>query len=352
MGVDLGDLCDAKPTSLAELSGKVVAIDSYNTLYQFLAIIRGADGTPLRDDQGRVTSHLAGLLNRTASFCAEGLFPIFCFDGAPHPLKLKTLEERRRIRAAAMEAYEEAIREGDLEKARSKAQQTSTLSKEMVEQAKTLLHAFGLPVVQAPSEGEAQGAFMARQGLAHAVGSQDFDAVLFHAPRLVRNLAVTGRRKLPGRQAWADVTPEVIETDAALQSLGLSREQLVDVAILIGTDYNPGVSGVGPKTALKLIREKGSIEAVREAAASEDGATWKKIAAAGEGFGDVDAIRRIFLEPTVDAAPRIEWGRLDKEAATRLLVGEHRFAPERVASALDKLERSAVYRRQKSILDF
>lgn len=352
MGVDLGDLCPAKPTSLAELSGKIVAIDAYNTLYQFLAIIRGPDGTPLRDDQGRVTSHLAGLLNRTASFCSEGLYPIYVFDGAPHPLKLKTLEERRRIRAAAVEAYEEALREGDLERARSKAQQTSTLSKEMVEQAKRLLAAFGLPIVQAPGEGEAQGSDMARRGLAHAVGSQDYDAVLFHAPRLLRNLAVTGRRKLPGRQAWADVTPELIEPDAALAALGIGRPQLIDLAILIGTDYNPGVPGIGPKTALKLLKQHGSIEALVERAPTEPGAAWKKLAGAGETLGDVDAIRRIFLDPAIDPSPKIEWGRLDKGAALQLLVGEHRFASDRVQAALEKLDRSPVYRRQKSILDF
>lgn len=353
VGVDLGDFCQKQPITFEHLSGKVVAIDAYNTLYQFLAIIRGPDGTPLKDDQGRVTSHLSGLLQRTSNLTAAGILPVFVFDGAPHPLKLKTIEERQRIRASALRDYEAAIERGDLETARAKAQQTSTLSKEMVEQAKRLLGYFGIPCVQAPSEGEAQASFLAQKGLAYGCASQDFDCLLFGVPHLIRNLAVTGRRRQPGKQAWTEVSPEEIHLDETLKGLGLSRRQLVDVAILMGTDYNPGVVGIGPKTALKFIQEAGSIEACVEVAPKQKGAAWAKVAAAPkDALGDVPVIRDLFLNPVVEPDVRLEWGRLDRGAVVRMMVDEHRFLRERVESSLEKMASGPMYKKQKQIQDW
>lgn len=352
MGVDLGEVFPGQEITMESLGGKVIAIDAFNQLYQFLAIIRGPDGTPLKDDQGRVTSHLNGLFNRTTNLAVSGISPIFVFDGAPHPLKQKTIEERRRIKRQAMADYEAALKVGDLEKARSKAQQTSTLTTEMVQQAKRLIVAMGLPIVQAPSEGEAEASFLARNGVAYACGSQDFDSLLFGAPHLVRNLSVTGRRRMPGRQAYVDVSPEVIDLDVTLSTLKLTRDQLVDVALLIGTDYNPGVVGIGPKTALKLIQENGNLEKALDRAATESGAVWNKLRAGAEGLGDIALLRTLFLDPPVDPSPKIQFGRLDKEAIVEILVREHRFSAERVQSALNKLEGAPIYRRQKALFDF
>jgi flap endonuclease-1 len=353
VGVDLGGLVESRAITFQDLSGKVVAIDAYNTLYQFLAIIRGPDGTPLKDDQGRVTSHLSGLLQRTSNLTAAGIYPAFVFDGAPHPLKLKTIEERQRIRQKAMREYEAAVEVGDLQTARSKAQQTSTLSKEMVEQAKRLLGFMGLPVIQAPGEGEAQASFMARKGLAYGCGSQDFDCLLFGVPHLIRNLAVTGRRRMPGKQAFTEVTPEVIDLEPALAALKLTREQLVDVAILVGTDYNSGVAGIGPKTALKLIQENGSLEACMERAPKEEGAMWKRLASVDPAaIGDLPTMRKLFLDPVVEPDVKVEFGRLDRASVLRMMVEEHRFLRERVESSLDKLASGPMYKKQKSIVDW
>lgn len=352
MGVDLGGLCPAEPVSLESLSGHAVAIDAYNALYQFLAIIRGPDGTPLRDSQGRVTSHLSGLLQRTANLVAAGMAPAYVFDGAPHPLKLRTLQERHRIREEAQREYEKALAEGDLERARSKAQQTSTLSRDMVEQSKRLVQAMGLPVVQAPAEGEAQAAHLAKTGRAHACGSQDFDALLFGAPILLRNLAVTDRRKLPGRQAWTDVSPERLELASVLGGLGLTHEQLVDVALLIGTDYNQGVPGIGPKTALKLIQENGTLEVLLERAEKQEGSAWAKVSSGRQGLGDYSTVRRLFLEPAVESTTRLEWGRLNRGAIVEMLVSEHQFSRDRVESSLEKMANAPIYRRQRSLTDW
>lgn len=353
VGVNLGDLVVREEAAFEDLSGQRVAIDAYNALYQFLATIRGPDGTPLRDDQGRVTSHLNGLFNRTANLVEAGVRPLYVFDGQPSELKRATLDERRRIKERAKRDYEAALEAGDLETARSKAQQTSTLDKTMVGQAKDLLDAVGVPWLDAPSEGEAQAAHMTRQGVVDATASQDFDSLLFGAPVLYRNLSVGGRRKLPGRQAWVDVAPERIGLEATLSALGLTREQLVDVAVLVGTDYNPGVKGVGPKTALKMVLEEGDLEAVLERAEREEkGAMWKRVREGREGIEPLDATRAIFLEPDVEDVAEPRWQRADADAVRAVLVDEFRFSRDRVDSALAKYGAAAGGRAQSSLGDF
>src|SRR5439155_4491383 len=231
VGVDLSDVVPKQGRKLADLQGKVIAIDAHNALYQFLSSIRQPDGTPLKDKRGRITSHLSGLLYRSANLAESGIRPVYVFDGKPPELKRATIEERKERKVKAEAEYKEAVADGDEAKMLTKAQQTSYLSPEMVADSKRLLDALGLPWVQAPSEGEAQAAFMAQKGDVWAASSQDFDALLFGAPRLVRNLAVTGKRKLPGKSVWVDVEPELIELDAALQEPDITREQPGDAGI-------------------------------------------------------------------------------------------------------------------------
>ncbi len=260
MGIILSDIVTPEKRTLEDFAGKVLAVDAFNTLYQFLAIIRQPDGTPLMDSQGRVTSHLSGLIYRLSNFVAAGIRPAFVFDGQPPRLTARTIEGRVEIKIRAEREWKEAVEIGDLATARTKAMQTSRLTREMVEQSKRLLGLLGIPCVQAPSEGEAQASAMARAGSAYAAASQDYDSLLFGSPRLVKNLAITGRRKLPRKEIYVDVQPEEIGLEATLTALGVSREQLVDMALLIGTDFNEGVRGIGPKKALNLIRKHGSLE--------------------------------------------------------------------------------------------
>jgi flap endonuclease-1 len=322
MGVQLGPLLPRTEVGLEELRGKRVAVDALNFLYQFLAIIRQRDGEPLRDSKGRITSHLSGLFYRTANLLEAEIYPIYVFDGKPPELKKGTLEERRVVRERAAEEWERALREGRLEEARRYAAQAARVEEQVVEDAKRLLGLMGLPFVQAPSEGEAQAAHLVRRGDAWAVASQDFDSLLFGSPVLVRNLALTGRRKLPGKDAYVEVRPEVVELERVLSELGLSREQLVDVGILVGTDFNEGVKGIGPKRALELVKRYGSLEGLREVRV--------------EGFGE---IRRIFLEPEVTDDYRLEWGQPDVEGIKEFLCGEHDFSEDRVQSGIQKLLR-------------
>ncbi len=325
MGVNLSPILEATPIELADLRGKTVAIDAYNTIFQFLSIIRQSDGKPLMDDQGNVTSHLSGLLNRTSNLIENGIEPSFVFDGKPNKLKTGTIEERIARREKATREYEQALEEGDMEKAFSKAQQTSRMTPEILESSKELLRLLGIPVIQAPSDGEAQAAYMSQRGSVYASASQDFDSILFGAPILVRNLTISGRRKMPGKNVYRTVTPEVIDTGAVLGSLGITREQLVDVCIMIGTDFNPGVPRVGPKTGLKLIQKHGTLERVIEAQ--------------GYDIPDYEEVREIFLNGPRSDDYEVKPGKIDREGVLEMMTG-HGFSEDRVRIVLDKIEAS------------
>lgn len=332
MGVDLRDLIPPsakREVELPALKGEAVALDAYNALYQFLAAIRQPDGTPLMDSRGRVTSHLSGLFYRTVSLLEEGLKPIYVFDGRPPEMKAKEIEERARRRAEAEEKYRAAVSAGLLEEARRYAQASSRLTRDMAEEAKRLLTAMGVPYVQAPEEGEAQAAHIARKGDAFAAASQDYDSILFGAPRLVRNLTISGRRKLPGKEAYVELRPEIIDAEALLKALGITREQLIAIGIIVGTDYNPGgVRGYGVQRALKHVKAIGDpVKALKAIPAQE--------------WGDADPLKiyEYFLSPAVSDRYSISFSEPDEAAVKELLVEEHDFDAERVERALERLRR-------------
>ncbi|MBO0888018.1 flap endonuclease-1 [Candidatus Bathyarchaeota archaeon] len=332
MGVDLGDLVPRHKTSLGELSGKTFAVDAYNALYQFLAIIRGPTGAPLMDRQGRVTSHLSGLLYRTTNLAERGIRLVYVFDGIPPTLKETEIKRRRAIKEEAVVKYERAMVKGEVAEAKKFAQATASLKDTMVEDAHKLLDYLGVPIVQAPSEGEAQAAFMTTRGDVWGAVSQDYDSLLFGANRLVRNLAITGKRKLPLREAYVQVDPEMVLSEETLSTLQLAREQLIDLGILIGTDFNPdGFKGIGPKTALKLLRENGSIE---------------KIASQRSDFivpQNLQRIREIFLRPQVTSSYTLDWKEPQSETLVRFLCGDRDFSEERVRTAVERMKKGTTH---------
>jgi flap endonuclease-1 len=322
MGVNLGDIVPRRTLGWDALKGKILAIDAYNALYQFLATIRGPRGEPLKDSEGRVTSHLSGLLYRTARFVEVGIKPVYVFDGVPPALKEAEIKRRKTAREEAIVKYEEALSRGDYEAARKYAQASATLKDYMAEDAKRLLRLLGIPYVEAPSEGEAQAAWMTIRGDAWAAVSQDHDALLFGAVRVVRNLSVVGRRKLPGRDVYVEVEPELIVLDEVLSTLKVTREQLIDIAILVGTDYYPdGVKGVGPKKALDYVRRYGDAKSVLRILDIKQQIP-------------VDEIRRIFLEPKVCSDYKLEWRQPDIDGTVDFLCGERDFSEDRVTKAV------------------
>jgi flap endonuclease-1 len=323
VGVVLTPIVQPQQIALADLQGKPLAVDAHGDLYQFLALIRLRDGTPLQDARGRVTSHLSGLFFRTTRLIAEHQLKLVCvFDGVPPPEKQGELHRRRAVKAGFEKARQEALARGDLDVAYAKATMTSKLTREMVAEARELLTLLGLPVVQAPSEGEAQAAHMARRGDVWAAASKDYDTLLFGAPRLLRFLSISGKEFLPSTGQFRRLIPEVIGLEAQLNAWGISHESAIDLALLIGTDFNDGVRGIGPKKALALVQKHGRIESMPQEIR--------------EAMGDVDALRRIYLSPAVTDDYTILFSEPDREGIVRFLCEERQFSRQRVTDALSR----------------
>lgn len=324
MGVLLTPIVVKDTITLAGLRGKQLAVDANGELYQFLALIRLPDGTPLRDSQGKITSHLSGLFFRTTRLMADfDMRLVFVFDGRPPVEKTAEITRRRAVRER-YEAEAAAARDaGDFARAYSKSTMTSRLTAEMIADAKELLRLMGLPVVQAPSEAEAQAAHIARRGDVWAAASKDYDALLFGAPRLVRFLTISGREFLPAQRRSRPITPELIDLQRMLDELRITRAQLIDLGLLVGTDFHPGVKGIGPKTALALVKRHGAIEHMPS-----------KVPDAFDG--DLNRLRQIYVEPDVRDDYRVEFGRCDVEGVVHFLCDEHAFGRDRVMAALER----------------
>ena len=318
MGVALRDIiADYKtPVTWESLPG-IAAIDANNALYQFLTIIRQPDGTPLMDRQGRVTSHLSGILFRMASFIEKGIKPVFVFDGKPTALKQGTIDERRKVRETAGEKWKEALERGDEEEAYKQARSSTRVDATVIGTSKQLLGLMGIPVVQALGEGEAQASYMVAKGDARYVVSQDYDTLLFGAPLLIRNLTVSGKRKIRGRQIT--VSPERIVLTDALAGLHLTREELIEIGILVGTDFNPGIEGVGAKTGLKIVQKGEFARKLKEKQPDFDPAP----------------VMEMFLHPPVTDEYSLAAGHPDPEGIRKLLCDEYDFSVERVDKAME-----------------
>ncbi len=337
MGTHLGDLVKKEQIELDALSNKIVGIDSFNILYQFLSNIRGQDGSPLMDSAGKVTSHLTGLFYRTTNLLSRDIKPVFVFDGKPHPLKEKTRKKRREIRTSAEKKMKEAQKKGDLKEAKKFAQQSSRLTDEMIEEAKKLVELMGLPVIQAKGEGEAQISVMAEKKEVYGCISQDFDALLFGSPVLLRNITVGGKRKVPGRNIYIESFPERIELNKVLEKNEITRKKLVWIGILVGTDFNEKFPKIGPKTALKLVKENDSFEEILKKTEHKIDFDWKEI-------------EKIFLKPEYEEDFEIKFMNADKEKIIELLHEKHQFSKERVANTLDKLQKKLDEKGKQSSL--
>jgi flap endonuclease-1 len=324
--VDLRGLVPVKKVNIQDLAGNSIAIDAYNTLYQFLSIIRQPDGTPLKDSTGRVTSHLSGLLYRTTNLMEMGIKPIYVFDGVPPTIKETEIKRRKRIKREAQVKYEKALKKGKLKEARRYVQATSRIKDYMTKDSKRLLDELGVPWIQAPSEGEAQAAHMTRSGNADYCASQDYDSLLFGAPKLVRNMTISGRRKLPRKEVYIEVLPEIIELNWILSEWKITYDQLIDVGILVGTDFNPaGVKGMGPKNSVKVIKKYGSLEA---ALPHIDNVKFPV---------DPARIKDIFLNPKTTDDYQIEWKEPNVEGLINFICNERDFSEERVRNTLRRM---------------
>ncbi|MBT3303731.1 flap endonuclease-1 [Candidatus Woesearchaeota archaeon] len=342
MGVSLKELITKEEIELKDLSGKVLAFDAFNMLYQFLTTIRAVDGSPLTDSKGHVTSHLIGLFSRLVRFLEAGIKPIFVFDGEAPDLKKKERERRKKLKLDAEAKYKVALQEKDVDSMKKFASRSSKLTEEMVNDAKELIAAFGIPIVQAPSEGEAQAAYMVEKGEAFACVSQDYDSLLFGCNLLIHNLSIAGKRKKIHGLGYKTVKPELIRSSEVFNKLGIDRDKLIVLSMCIGTDFNVGgIKGVGPKGALKKVKETDDWDALFKELKWDDffPYPWEEVFYLFKKLPHTDDYV-------------LEWSRLNKDKIKTLLVENHDFAIDRVESSLEKLKKSEDKKKQKSLGDF
>ena len=333
MGLNISQIIPKKEISLDDLKNKVLAVDASQMLYQFLSSIRQPDGTPLMDSKNNITSHLMGISTRIPNLIERNIKLVFVFDGKPPSLKIHEKEQREHRKQLAEEKLEKAREEGDEESMLKYSKQSMRLSFKMSDEAKELIRAFGLPVIQSPSEAEAQCSFMAEKGDAYAVASTDFDSLLYSAPRLVKNITISQRRKV--RNTYVKISPELIELKEVLKELDINQDQLIVLAIIIGTDYNDKIPRIGPKNALKLVRQNKNFDSLfKELKPDFD---WKKIYA-------------VFKSMPVMKNYQLKWSEPDTEKIKSILVDKHDFSEERVDKMLEKLTKKEKY--QKGLSSF
>ena len=334
MGIKLRDLSSPKKIKINDLAGNVVAIDGFNTIYQFLTTIRGQSGEPLMDSKGRVTSHLTGLFYRNINLLMANIKPIYVLDGKPSTLKKIIIERRREVKEKMEQKYHQALKEGKIEDAKKYARSTVKINELIINDCKKILELMGIPVINAPSEGEAAAAYLTEINFASVTVSQDYDSLLFGAKKLVRNLNTTGKRRIKNTSKYINVEPEMIELNKFLNENKINRNQLIDMGILIGTDFNPdGFTNIGPKTALKLIRKYERIENI------------PNIKKELERI-DINEIRKIFLEPHSIKTDNIIHKKIEKEKLISFLCQDRDFSQQRVKNRLDELEKTETNRAQ------
>ncbi|KAF9046168.1 PIN domain-like protein [Panaeolus papilionaceus] len=366
-----------KEHDIKTLFGRKVAIDASMSIYQFLIAVRQRDGETLMNDAGETTSHLIGFFYRTIRIVENGIKPAYVFDGKPPEMKKGVLAKRFERREEAKEEGEEAKETGTAQDLDRFSRRTVKVTREHNEECRRLLKLMGIPVVVAPSEAEAQCAELARGGKVYAAGSEDMDTLTFKAPILFRHLTFSEAKKAPISE---------INLQAALDGLDMNMEQFVELCILLGCDYLEPIRGVGPKSALKLIKELGSLKAVvahlreksesKKAAAAVDSdgesevdepaptsdvempddddeeekpkkAKATKAKGKKKGKGGIqmpeewpwEDAKKIFMNPDVTPADEIEleWKNPDVEGLVQFLVGEKGFSEERVRKGAEKL---------------
>jgi len=331
MGVAIGSLIEdcKKRIDLSEFKGQKFGFDAYNMLYQFVTTIRGIDGEPLKNKKGEITSHYSGIFYRISNVLSNGITPVFVYDGISHELKNKTKQDRRDRRAIAKEKLDKAILEEDIENMNRFARQSATIDGKIIDESKELLEAMGVSCFTAPGEAEAQISYMTANNQVDYCVSQDFDCLLFGSPNLLKNIGASGKRKVPFKKVYIDVYPYVIESEQVFSKLGITREKLIWMSMLIGTDFNNKVEGIGPKTALKLVQENNSFEDILKQLKEKN----KEI-----DF-DYKEIQDIFLNPDVNKDPIFEKQTFNRQKIEHILIDKAGFEEKRTINYLNEFEK-------------
>jgi flap endonuclease-1 len=331
MGVAIGSLIEdcKKRIDLSEFKGQKFGFDAYNMLYQFVTTIRGIDGEPLKNEKGEITSHYSGIFYRISNVLSNGITPVFVYDGISHELKNKTKQDRRDRRAIAKEKLDKAILEEDIENINRFARQSATIDGKIIDESKELLEAMGVSCFTAPGEAEAQISYMTANNQVDYCVSQDFDCLLFGSPNLLKNIGASGKRKVPFKKVYIDVYPYILESEQVFSKLEITREKLIWMSMLIGTDFNNKVEGIGPKTALKLVQENNSFEDILKQLKEKN----KEI-----DF-DYKEIQDIFLNPNIEKDPIFEKQTFNRQKIEHILVDKAGFEEKRTINYLNEFEK-------------
>ena len=324
MGVAITDLLVGKEISFSDLRGKTIVIDGHNQLYQFLSVLRGPDGGPLTNSKGAITSHLQGLLGRVSEYLQHGIKVIYVFDGTPPALKHQELQRRKELKKQAEEKYLVAKERDDFENMRKYSSRMVSVTPEILSSTKRFLEILGIPYIQAPSEGEAQAAYIVKKGFADYVVSQDADAMLFEAPFVIRNLSIQSSRKQPQKLKKKSVPTMLFSLEDTLKKQSISLEQLRIIALLTGTDFNVGgVKGLGPKKSLQLVKEKKPEELFSDI-------SWP--------FDDWKILYSLFEDMPVNEIKDITFSDPDIEGLTQWLSSEFEFDSSRIKKIFEKVD--------------
>ncbi|AQZ17735.1 RAD27 (YKL113C) [Zygosaccharomyces parabailii] len=305
--------------------GRKVAIDASMSLYQFLIAVRQQDGAQLSTESGETTSHLMGMFYRTLRMIDNGIKPCYVFDGKPPILKAHELGKRADKRESTEKKLAEAIDQAEKMK---QERRLVKVSPEHNKEAQYLLQLMGIPFIVAPCEAEAQCAELAKAGKVYAAASEDMDTLCYRTPYLLRHLTFSEAKKEPIHE---------IDTELVLQGLELTQKQFIDLGIMLGCDYCESIRGIGPVTALKLIKEYGSLEKIVEYIQSGEANNKWKIP---EDWPFQEA-RELFLQPDVLDAKNIDlkWSPPDEEKLVDFLCKEKKFNEERVRSGVKRLQK-------------
>jgi len=331
MGLKISDIIPRKSIVFEQLANKKIAVDFSNAAYQFLSSIRQRDGTPLMDSNGNITSHLQGILSRSCNLLQQNIKICYVFDGKPPELKNKTQTGRQERKEIAKEKLKKAKEDGNEQLMLRYSKQTTKLTQDMVDESKELIEALGMPIIQAPSEADAQIAHCCKKEDVWAAGTSDLDLLLHKCPRIITNLTLSQRRKLASG-AYVKISPELVELNNVLTKLNINQEQLICLGILVGTDYNKGIHGIGQKKALKIVQELKTPEKIF----SKHKVEWQQIF-------------NLFNKMKIKEDYSLKWSQPNTKKVISILVDKHDFSEQRVLSTLEKFKEAKKQQAQKGL---
>ncbi|MFX1444769.1 MAG: hypothetical protein ACFFHV_15260 [Promethearchaeota archaeon] len=335
MGVKIQEIIQRSKIDLEQLNRKIIAIDAPNIIFSFFTFSykdrQMYSPNLIVDRTQRAISHLYGILYRVNFYYSNQILPIFCFDGRDSELKRIISKDYLNDFRVVKKWYQAALKSGNTILARKISLGKEFLWSNIIEESKQLINDLGIPILDSPASAESQCAYLVKNNVADYANSQDFDSLIFGCPYIIQNLSKSLRRKVHGKWSYKKIETVLINLETNLKRLNIDLFQLVDLAILIGTDYNDGVNKIGPKTALQLIKKYNNLENVifNKSYQYQFDHLIPEV---------LQEVRKIFLFPEVlEKFKDIYWDPPNSSQVIELLCKNHNLNNERVEHNLKKL---------------